>query len=78
MLDRSSPMMAQVGSHTKLELAIEASLATTDVLRPTDLVALASVDTETTWDIPLGPVARVEEMKSAVRRVQPGGGGIYV
>ena len=78
MLDRSGSMMAQVGSHTKLELAIEASLATTDVLRPTDLVALASVDTETSWDIPLGPVSRVESMKAAVRRVEPGGGGIYV
>jgi Ca-activated chloride channel homolog len=78
MLDRSGSMMARVGDHTKLELAIEASLATADVLRPTDHVAIASVDTETSWDVPLGPVSRIGDLREHVRRVQPGGGGIYV
>lgn len=78
MLDRSGSMMAQVGGHTKLELALEASLGAAEVLRPTDFVALASVDTETHWDIPLGPQARLPELRDAVRRVPPGGGGIYV
>lgn len=78
MLDRSGSMMAQVGGHTKLELALEASLGAAEVLRPTDFVALASVDTETHWDIPLGPQSRLPEYREAVRRVPPGGGGIYV
>jgi Ca-activated chloride channel homolog len=78
MLDRSGSMMARVGDHTKLELAIEASLATADVLRPTDQVAIASVDTETNWDVPLGPVSRIADLREHVRQVQPGGGGIYV
>ena len=78
MLDRSGSMMAQVGGHTKLELALEASIGAAEVLRPTDFVALASVDTETHWDIPLGPQSRLPEYRDAVRRVPPGGGGIYV
>jgi Ca-activated chloride channel homolog len=78
MLDRSGSMMARVGEHSKLDLAIEASLATADVLRPTDQVAIASVDTETNWDVPLGPVSRIGDLRDQVRRVQAGGGGIYV
>ncbi|MBX3232903.1 MAG: VWA domain-containing protein [Labilithrix sp.] len=78
MLDRSGSMSAQVGSHTKLELALEASLGAAEVLRPTDLVALASVDTKTHWDVPLGPQERLPQYRDAVRAVSPGGGGIYV
>ena len=78
MLDRSGSMTAQVGGHTKLELALEASLGAAEVLRPTDFVALASVDTETSWDIPMGPQSRLPEYRDKVRTVQPGGGGIYV
>jgi uncharacterized membrane protein len=78
MLDRSGSMAAQVGEHTKIELAIEASLAAADVLRPTDHLALGSVDTETHWDIPLGPVQHVAALKDKVRSVEAGGGGIYV
>lgn len=78
MLDRSGSMMAPVGNHTKLELALEASLGAAEVLRPTDFVALASVDTETHWDIPLGPQSRLPEYREGVRGVTPGGGGIYV
>jgi len=80
MLDRSGSMSAPVGggTHTKIELAIEASLAAAEVLRPTDQVALASVDTETHWDVPLGGVDRVASLKENVRSVTAGGGGIYV
>lgn len=78
MLDRSGSMAMQVGGHTKIELAIEASLAAAEVLRPTDQVAIASVDTETHWDVPLGPQERLAELRQAVRRVTAGGGGIYV
>ncbi|MBX3222247.1 MAG: VWA domain-containing protein [Labilithrix sp.] len=78
MLDRSGSMAAPVGAHTKIELAIEASLAAAEVLRPTDQVAIASVDTETHWDVSLGPQERLAELRPQVRRVTAGGGGIYV
>jgi uncharacterized membrane protein len=78
MLDRSGSMGAMVGAHTKIELAIEASLGAADVLRPTDHVAIGSVDTATHWDVPLGPVERVGALRESVRSVQAGGGGIYV
>ena len=78
MLDRSGSMAAPVGAHTKIELAIEASLAAADVLRPSDQVAIASVDTETRWNVPLGPQERLAALRSEVRQVTAGGGGIYV
>lgn len=78
MLDRSGSMAAPVGTHTKIELAIEASLAAADVLRPTDQVAIASVDTQTNWNVPLGPQERLAELRPQVREVTAGGGGIYV
>lgn len=78
MLDRSGSMAAPVGAHTKIELAIEASLAAAEVLRPTDQVAIASVDTQTHWDVPLGPQERLAALRPQVRRVTAAGGGIYV
>lgn len=78
MLDRSGSMGMQVGTHTKIELAIEASLAAADSLRPTDDVAIASVDTETHWDVPAGPASRLAGHRDEVRAVRAGGGGIYV
>ena len=78
MLDRSGSMAAPVGNHTKLDLALEASLAAADVLRVSDEIAIASVDTQSSWDVPLGPVARMPELREKVRAVQAGGGGIYV
>jgi uncharacterized membrane protein len=78
MLDRSGSMAAQVGTHTKIELAIEASIAAADTLRPSDQIAIASVDTETHWDVELGPQSRLAELRTTVRKVTAGGGGIYV
>jgi uncharacterized membrane protein len=78
MLDRSGSMGANVGTHTKIELAIEASLGAADVLRPSDFVALGTVDTETHWDVPLGPAQQLAALRPQVRSVRAGGGGIYV
>jgi uncharacterized membrane protein len=77
-LDRSGSMAATVGSHTKIELAIEAGLAAAATLRPDDLLALATVDTETHWNAPLGPVALLAGRRAELRKVDAGGGGIYV
>lgn len=78
MLDRSGSMGMPVGNHTKIELALEASLAAADVLRASDQIAIASVDTQSNWDVPLGPVSRMPEYRDKVRAVTAGGGGIYV
>lgn len=77
-LDRSGSMGVRTGMHTKLELALEASLAAAAALRPTDHVAIASVDTRTNWHQRLAPVSVLAQNRSAVRAVRAGGGGIYV
>jgi uncharacterized membrane protein len=78
MLDRSGSMGAMVGTHTKLELAVEASLAAASTLRAQDRVAIASVDTVTTWHQPLEPTATLLRRREVIRSMSLGGGGIYV
>ncbi len=78
MLDRSGSMGARVGSHSKMELAVEASLAAAATLRPTDRIGIATVDTNTTWTYALADVAGVGPHRDRVRRIRAGGGGIYV
>jgi Ca-activated chloride channel homolog len=78
MLDRSGSMCARVGSHTKLQLAVEAGLAAASTLRPDDSLALGSVDTKTTWNHPFGSVAGLNARREEIRSMSCGGGGIYV
>ncbi len=78
MLDRSGSMGAMVGSHTKLQLAIEAALASASTLRPTDCVGIASVDVVTNWHAPLSPAADLLASRERIRSMSLGGGGIYV
>ncbi len=78
MLDRSGSMGAVVGTHTKLELAIEAALASATTLRPTDQVGIASVDVVTTWHAPLSPASALLAQRDRIRSMGLGGGGIYV
>jgi Ca-activated chloride channel homolog len=78
MLDRSGSMAAPVGTHTKIELAVEASLAAASTLRPDDSLALGSVDERTHWNQPLGPVSGLEGRKQEIRGIDAGGGGIFV
>lgn len=78
MLDRSGSMGAMVGTHTKIQLAVEAALAASSTLRPQDKLAIGSVDTKTHWNQPLGPIAELEKHRSAIRAIDSGGGGIYV
>ena len=78
MLDRSGSMGMRVGTHTKMELAVEASLAAAAALRSGDRVAIAAVDVASTWHQPLRPVEALVERRERVRGIRAGGGGIYV
>ncbi len=78
MLDRSGSMGAMVGNHTKLELAVEAALAAVSAVRTTDRVAIAAVDTVSSWYQPLAPASEIVRRRDSIRRMQVGGGGIYV
>lgn len=78
MLDRSGSMGMRVGEHTKLALAVEASLAAATTLRADDRVAIASVDTSTTWHQQLAPTSELLGRRDEIRAMHPGGGGIFV
>jgi hypothetical protein len=71
-------MGARVGTHTKIQLAVEAALAAASTLRPDDILALGSVDTKTTWNHPLGPISGLAARRKEIRSIDAGGGGIYV
>jgi Ca-activated chloride channel family protein len=78
MLDRSGSMGAMVGTHTKLQLAVEAALAAAATLRADDLLALGSVDEQTHWDHPFGLVSGLAARRESIRSIEVGGGGILV
>ncbi len=78
MLDRSGSMGARVGTHTKMELAVEASLAAAATLRGTDRIAIAAVDVASRWSQRLAPASELGARRDDVRSIRAGGGGIYV
>lgn len=77
-IDISGSMAASAGSHTKLELANEASARSAALLGPGDRLGVEHVDTAVKWSVPLGPVVDKAAIDKAIRAVGPGGGGIYV
>ena len=77
-IDISGSMAAEVGGHTKLELANEAAARSASLLGPGDMLGVEHVDTEVQWTVPLGPVTDKADIDRKIRGVGPGGGGIYV
>lgn len=78
MLDRSGSMGARVGTHTKMELAVEATLAAAATLRASDRIAIAAVDVASRWSQRLAPASELGARRDDVRSIRAGGGGIYV
>ena len=84
VLDRSGSMSAAVpGPHgstvTKIQLADEGVARTIDLLGDQDLLTVIAVDSEPHDVVPLGPVGeRRVAIASTVRRIDSGGGGIFV
>lgn len=77
-VDYSGSMAMPVGDRTKLELANEAAARSAELLGSGDRLGVVHVDTELAWTLPLGPVTNKEEIAARIRKVQPGGGGIYI
>lgn len=78
-IDRSGSMGVPVVPGTsKLDLANEAAARSAMLLSPLDRVAVAHVDTEVHWTQPMTAVDDPSRIAAAVRRAQPGGGGIYI
>lgn len=79
VLDRSGSMGEQVeGGLTKMDLADQAAVAAMQTLNEDDFLAVAEVDTQVYWTVPLQPVKNKEAMARAILSIQSTGGGIYV
>ncbi|MCB9914737.1 MAG: VWA domain-containing protein [Planctomycetes bacterium] len=77
-MDRSGSMGASATGGTKMDLANLGASAAIELLSDLDSVAVLAVDTAA--DV-VQPMARVEDaaaLTARVRRIAPGGGGIYV
>lgn len=78
-IDKSGSMMVEaVPGTTKLALANEAAARSAMLLSALDRVAVAHVDTEVSWTLPMTPVEDPQRIAAIVRGAEPGGGGILV
>lgn len=77
-IDISGSMAAEVGGHTKLELANEAAVRASQLLGSGDHLGVEHVDTAVAWSVPLAEVTDLAAIEKAIRSVGPGGGGILV
>jgi von Willebrand factor type A domain len=80
VLDRSGSMAASVaGNLQKMDLANEGAARSIELLGPMDAVSVFAVDTEAHVVVPLTTLeANRQPLINAVRRIDSGGGGIYV
>jgi hypothetical protein len=79
-MDRSGSMSVNVDAkNTKMDLANSGAANAIDLLGPMDQVTVFAVDSEPTKTIPLTTVGnRKQELGARARRIESGGGGIYV
>jgi uncharacterized membrane protein len=77
-VDYSGSMSMRVGKQTKLELANEAAVRSSELLGTGDRLGVMHVDTAVKWTVPLGPVSDRAAIAKSIRAVGGGGGGIYI
>ncbi|HWA77951.1 MAG TPA: VWA domain-containing protein [Polyangiaceae bacterium] len=77
-VDYSGSMSMSVGGKTKLELANEAAARSAELLGEGDRLGVMHVDTIVSWTVPLAPVRDKADIEARIRKVGPGGGGIFV
>ncbi|MBI5851968.1 MAG: VWA domain-containing protein [Planctomycetes bacterium] len=78
-LDRSGSMMAPAGEGiTKMDLANLGAAAAVETLSPIDEVAIIAVDSSPHVVVPLGNLADRGPVLEKIRRIESGGGGIFV
>jgi uncharacterized membrane protein len=77
-VDYSGSMSVSAGGKTKLELANEAAARSAELLGAGDRLGVMHVDTAVSWTVPLAPVTDKADIANRIRKVGPGGGGIFV
>ncbi|MCB9902990.1 MAG: VWA domain-containing protein [Planctomycetes bacterium] len=77
-MDRSGSMGMHAGGGTKMDLANLGAASAIELLSELDSVAVIAVDTEPDVAQEMTRATDTEALQHRVRRIQPGGGGIYV
>ncbi len=78
-IDNSGSMGMEIApGRSKLDVANEAAGRSARLLSPFDRVGVMHVDTEVHWTLRMTGVDDPEQVAAAIRRAQPGGGGIDV
>jgi Ca-activated chloride channel homolog len=79
VIDASGSMAARIAGDTKLALAHEAVLRGVALLNDDDLLGILHVDKQAQWTVPLLRVGVLRgDIRGALDRLGPGGGGIAV
>lgn len=74
VIDTSGSMGEGVGGTTKMALAREAAIQALDLLSDADLAGVLAFEDTSSWVMPLAPLADRDAVRSAVSRLQAGGG----
>jgi Mg-chelatase subunit ChlD len=77
-MDRSGSMGMSSGGATKMDLANLGAAAAINLLSELDSIAVLAVDTEPDLIQPMTRVSDPEALRDRVKRIEAGGGGIYV
>ncbi len=78
-MDRSGSMAVPVaGGRTKMELAGSAAARVLELLTPFDLFGAIAIDSEPRTIVEIGPAGEAQADATRLRRLDAGGGGIYV
>ncbi|MBN2005572.1 MAG: VWA domain-containing protein [Anaerolineae bacterium] len=78
VIDKSGSMSANEGGVAKIQLAAEAAIRVAEMLNDADILAVVAYDDRPADTYGPVPMAQREALISSLRRLQAGGGGIYV
>ena len=77
VIDKSGSMTAGQFGTTRLEVAKEAAMRSTEVLMPKDQVGVIAFDDAAKWVVPLQSVTDVGAIQSLIGTIRPGGGTAF-
>ena len=74
VVDTSGSMGESVGGVTKMALARESAIQALDLLSDADIAGVLAFEDTPAWVLPLAPLGDRDAVRTAVSRLQPGGG----
>jgi Mg-chelatase subunit ChlD len=74
VIDKSGSMSDNQYGISKMDLAKEAAIRSTEALRKTDFIGVVGFDSAASWVVETQPVKNREEIQDTIGTMQPGGG----